>query len=61
MLFLTDIFLNNYADDNNLYCIRKDRDKIKNLLRKDFRVLTDWFFQNYMVLNRKKMSLHVHW
>ena len=54
VLFLTDTFLSNCADDNNLYSIRKDRDIIKNLLRKDFRALTEWFFKNYMVLNQKK-------
>ena len=54
VLFLTDTFLSNYADDNNLYSIGKDRDIIKNLLRKDFRALTEWLFQKYMVLNQKK-------
>ena len=54
VLFLSGTFLSNYADDNNLYSIEKDRDTIKNLLRKDFRVLTRWFFENYMVLNQKK-------
>ena len=44
VLFLTDTFLSNYADDNNLYSIGKDRDIIKNLLRKDFRALTEWLF-----------------
>ena len=52
VLFLTDTFLSNYADDNNLYSIGKDI--LKNLLRKDFRALTEWFFKNYMVLNQKK-------
>ena len=51
VLFLTDIFLSNYADDYNLYSIRKDRDIIKNLFRKDYRVLTEWFSGNYTVLN----------
>ena len=31
--------------------MEKDRDIIKNLLRKDFRTLIDWFFEKYMVLN----------
>ena len=31
-LFLTDTVLSNYAGDNNLYSIAKDRDIIKNLL-----------------------------
>ena len=49
VLFLTDTFLINYADDN-LYSIGKDRDITENVLRKDFRDLTEWFFKNYMVL-----------
>ena len=52
--FLSDTFLSNYADDNNLYSIGKDCDIIKNLLRKDFMALAKWFFENYMVLNQKK-------
>ena len=52
--FLSDTFLSNYADDNNLHSIEKDRDIIKNLLRKDFMALTEWFFKNYMVLKQKK-------
>ena len=56
VLFLTDTFLSNYADDNNLHSIGKDRDIIKNLLRKDFRALTEWFFKNYMVLNQKNVT-----
>ena len=61
VLFLTDAFLSNYADDNNLYSIGKDCDIIKNLLRKDFSALTEWFFENYMVLTPKNISLHEHW
>ena len=55
VLFLSDTFLSNYAGDNNLYSIGKDRDIIKNLLRKDFKTLTEWFFENYMVINQKKV------
>ena len=54
VLFLTNKFLSNYADDNNLYSIGKDRKIIKNLRRKDFRVLTEWSFENYMILNQIK-------
>ena len=43
VLFLSDTFLSNYADDNNLYNIGKDRDMIKNLLQKDFVALTECF------------------
>ena len=51
---LTKNFLSKYADDNNLYSIGKDRDIIKNLLREDFGVPTECFFENYIVLNKKK-------
>ena len=53
VLFLTDTFLSNYAGDNILYSIGKDRDIIKNLLREIYSALTEWIFENYMVLNQK--------
>ena len=52
VLFLSDTFLSNYTDDNYLHSIGKDREK--NVLRKDFMSLTEWFFENYMVLNQTK-------
>ena len=36
VLFLSDTFLSNYADDNNLYSIGKDRDIIKKSAPKRF-------------------------
>ena len=50
MLFLSETFLSNYADDNNLYSIGKELNIIKEKLQKDFEVVTDWFFENYMSL-----------
>ena len=58
VLFLTDTSLSNYADDNNLYGLGKDRDIIQNLLRKDFRALAEWFFENYMALNQRSVILY---
>ena len=54
MLFLSKAFLSKYADDNNLYSIEKELDIIKEKLRKDFKVVTDWFFENFMSLNPAK-------
>ena len=51
VLFLFETFLSNYADDNNLYSIGKELNVIKKKLRKDFKVVTDWFYENYMSLN----------
>ena len=54
VLFLSGTFLSNYADDNNLYSTRKELNIIEKNLRKDFKVATDWFFENYMSLNLTK-------
>ena len=54
VLFLSKTFLSNYADDNNLYSIGKELSIIKEKLRKDFKIVTDWFFENYMKLNPTK-------
>ena len=32
----------------------KDINKVKNILAKDFGVVTNWFYGNIMVLNSKK-------
>ena len=56
MLFLTDAFLSNYADHNNLYSIGKDGDIRKNLLQKDFTTVTKRFFKNYM----PKMYIYIY-
>ena len=54
VLFLSETFLSNYADGNNLYSIGKELNIIKEKLRKDFKVVTDWFFENHMSLNPTK-------
>ena len=59
MLFWTDTFLRNYADDNNLYSIGRNLNIIKRMLHKDFRAVTEWFYDNYIVLN--PWELHVLW
>ena len=46
--------LSNYADDNNLFSMGKNKDQIKNILSSDFRVVNDWFYENFMVLNPEK-------
>ena len=54
VLFLSETFLSIFADDNNLYSIGKELNIIKEKLRKVFKVVTDWFFENYMSLNPTK-------
>ena len=41
-------FLSNYADDNNLYSTGKELNIIDEMRRKDFKVVTDWFFESYV-------------
>ena len=60
-LFINDLIffiqyctLSNYADDNNLFSMGKNKDEIKNILSSDFRVVNDWFYENFMVLNPEK-------
>ena len=55
VLFLSETFLSNYADDNNLYSIGKELNIIKEKLRKDFKVVTDF------KVGTNKMLLHVSW
>ena len=54
VLFLTETMLSNYADDNNLFSIGRDLNKVKDTLAKDFGIVTNWFYENFMVLNSKK-------
>ena len=54
VLFLTETMLSNYAYDNNLFNIGRDLNKVKDTLAKDFGIVTNWFYQNFMVLNSKK-------
>ena len=42
VLFLTDTFLSNYADANNLCSVEKDCDMIKNFPRKYVKALTEY-------------------
>ena len=46
--------LSSYADDNNLFSIGKDINKVKDTLAKGFGIVTNWFHENFMVLDSKK-------
>ena len=48
--------LGNYADDNNLSISRNNKENIKVLLLSDFKTLTEWFYDNYMIMNPDKCS-----
>ena len=54
VLFLTETMLINYNDDDNLFSIGKDINKVKDTLAKDFEIVSNSFYENFMVLNSKK-------
>ena len=53
-LFTNKCFICNYADDNTLYACNKDENKIMQDLLQDFTNLSNWFYENYLVLNADK-------
>ena len=60
-IFISDLFLfvwnshlSNYADDNTLYALGYNTEKMKNILRFNFELLSKWFEENHMVLNAGK-------
>ena len=44
----------NYADDNILYTYSRDFHQAQEYLKKDFEILENWFYDNYMVVNPRK-------
>ena len=52
--FLKDANLGNYADDSTLYAYNKNLETVISNLRQEFSILSNWFYDNYMVLNPGK-------
>ena len=52
--FLKDANLGNYADDGTLYAYKKNLETVICNLRQEFSILSNWFYDNYMVLNPGK-------
>ena len=60
-LFTDDLFLficfstlRNYADDNNLFTTGTDIQLINQILSSDFKTLSNWFYENVLILNPVK-------
>ena len=60
-IFLNDIFYfenrsfsSNYADDNVLYAFDFNLDEVKQNLSQDLLKLSEWFYENFMILNLEK-------
>ena len=52
--FLKDANLGNYADDSTLYPYNKNLETVICNLRQEFSILSNWFCDNYIVLNPGK-------
>ena len=60
-IFVNNLFLSasssklsNYVDDNTLYTFGYNLEGVKEVLLNDLNKVTEWFFENYMVLNAGK-------
>ena len=54
VFFIQYSVLSNYADDNNLFVIGKNKEEIKSLPLLDFEIVNNWFYENFMILNFEK-------
>ena len=62
-IFVNNLFLfgssskpSNYAYDNTLYNSDYNLEEVKEVLFNDFSKVTEWFFENYLVLNAEKCN-----
>ena len=55
-LFLEKCGLANYVDDSTMYTSDKRVSTIVDSLRHEFTILSEWFYNNFMVLNPAKCS-----
>ena len=53
-LFVSSSNLSNYADDNTLHTSGYSLKEVREVLLNDLNKVTEWFFENYMVLNAGK-------
>ena len=54
LYFIQDAYICNFADDNSLYSIEDNLKEVKAILKKNFELLQEWFYENHMVLNPGK-------
>ena len=59
LVFIQYCTLSNVADDNNLFSMGKNKDQVKSFLSSDFNIISNWFYENFMVLNPEKVTLNV--
>ena len=52
--FLTTCEMCNYADDNTLYTYSRDFHQVQEYLKKDFEIIENCVYDNYLILNPRK-------
>ena len=60
VFFIQYCTLSNYADDNNIFSMSKNKDQVKTFLSADFKIKNNRFYENFVFLNPGK-SLYIHW
>ena len=53
-LFICFSTLSKYADDNNSFATGTDIQLINQMLLSDSRIVNNWFYENFMILNPEK-------
>ena len=53
-LFIETTTLCNYADENTMYSSDKNSNIVISRLRHDIAIISEWFYENYIVLNPDK-------
>ena len=49
--FIQDVYMCNFAADKSLYSIENSLKEVKTMLKKNFKLLQGWFYENHMVPN----------
>ena len=54
LYFIQEAYICNIADDNWLYSVEVNFKEVKTILKKNFKLLKVWFYENHMILNPGK-------
>ena len=59
--FFKDANLGNYADSRFMYACNKNLETVICNLIQEFSILSNWLYDNYMVLNPRKYHFMLFW
>ena len=55
--FIENTILCKYADNNTIYSSNKNANIVISRLRHDFAMITDWFYENWMITTIENVTL----